>query len=120
MTVHDSWHLEREAFLSSIPPRNLAGSVPKSVLRDKYIVFPLVFGLLFLAFGLPFAPLVPTRIYAQYRLDNDPCTTTTGEVLLAEETFMRIDRIRVWAYHFTYQATDGLPNSGRAYTTGSE
>lgn len=117
---HESWLMERDAFLSMSPPRRVPQTVLKAANRTKGTTGLLIFGAIFLLAGLAFSWLfVPTHLPLQWKLEKGPALSVPGRILSVENTNLSINKVKVRKYRFSYQPDSGMRREGEAYTTGS-
>lgn len=117
---NESWLMERDAFLSMSPPRQVPQTVLKAANPTRNVVVPVIVGTIFLLMGLLFSwAFFPKNLPLQWKLDKGPALSVPGKILAAEETNLSINKVKVVKYRFSYQPDSGMRREGDAYTTGS-
>lgn len=112
---------ELATFLASPVPRRVPARIVSAAKRHDATAVLFWIGLVVGGFSVGFVPLFfPWGFWNDGRLASAAALTVDGRILAAEETGLKINGTRVWAYRFEYRSpqSDGGLRSGESFTTG--
>lgn len=116
MTTDSVWAMERDAFLSSSPPRRVPPSIAEKANSNRSTWIVLLVGGVFVAFGILFSSmLAPFRLLEEWRLKKGPSETVEGRVVSCESTNYKENGARVWKHSFVFETADGKEQQGVSY-----
>lgn len=121
MTDDSNWPMEREAFLTSPPPRRVSPGVRKRAFAGKGTIAGVIGGLVFLVIGTVLCmKFLPVRWLDEKRIEKGPSKTVMGRVVKVEDTRFKTNGSRVWKHEFVYRPEGGAEKHGEAFLSGKK
>ena len=121
MTDDSNWPMEREAFLTSPPPRRVSPAVRKRAFAGKGTIAGAIIGLIFLVIGTVLCmKFLPVRWLDEKRIEKGPSKTVMGRVVKVEDTRFKTNGSRVWKHEFVYRPEGGAEKRGEAFLSGKK